>query len=116
MSELDDRSRLQHALQSAELVLDAVAARGLNIIFSDPLLIGGVERHLAIIGEAINKLSPDFRDRHPELEWKKIVRFRNFLVHEYFAIDYAIVVDILQVKLPALATVLSQLLSTPNAD
>jgi len=46
-----------------------------------------------VIGEGAARLGEDFRTRHPEVPWAKIVAFRNFLVHEYFALDWSIVWD-----------------------
>lgn len=54
-----------------------------------------VERQLGIIGEAVNK----FDAIHPELSIKnsrKIVGFRNRLVHSYDAVDASIVWVILK--------------------
>lgn len=116
MSALTDEQRLRHALHSATLILNEVAVRGLNTIVSDPLLYAGVERHLANIGEAINHLTPAFKDAHPELQWRSIVRFGNFLVHEYFAVDVSIVLDVIQTKLPQLVSAITPLINTNNAD
>ena len=41
------------------------------------------ERLLLIIGEAANHLSPQFRNKHPEIPWAIFVQFRNILAHEY---------------------------------
>jgi uncharacterized protein with HEPN domain len=41
------------------------------------------ERLLLIIGEAANNLSPQFRNKHPEIPWAIFIRFRNILAHEY---------------------------------
>ena len=49
-----------------------------------------------IIGEAANRIDPDFRDHNPEIEWKRIRGFRNRIVHDYFGIDYEIVWTIVE--------------------
>ena len=41
------------------------------------------ERLLLVIGEAANHLSPQFRNKHPEIPWPIFIRFRNILAHEY---------------------------------
>jgi uncharacterized protein with HEPN domain len=40
-------------------------------------------RALEIIGEASGKLSADFRDAHPEVDWRSLKSMRNLLIHEY---------------------------------
>jgi uncharacterized protein with HEPN domain len=42
-----------------------------------------VERLLLVIGEAANHVSPQFRRKHPETPWARIVGLRNILAHEY---------------------------------
>jgi uncharacterized protein with HEPN domain len=111
MSILNDQQRLKHALNAAVFIQDAVKERGLKTIIDDPLLMAGVERHLEIIGEAINRLSAAYKNEHPEIEWKKIVRFRNFLIHEYFSVDIAIVLNIIEEKLPQLIIAITPLVN-----
>ena len=42
-----------------------------------------VERQLHVIGEAAHHISPQFRKKHPEINWKRLVELRNVLAHEY---------------------------------
>ena len=42
-----------------------------------------VERQLHVIGEAAVHISPQFRKKHPEFNWKHLVELRNILAHEY---------------------------------
>lgn len=49
-----------------------------------------------IIGEAANYISPDFKSKHPETEWRKMTDLRNRFIHHYFGIDYEIVWRIVQ--------------------
>ncbi len=58
--------------------------------------------HIQIIGEAARALSPELRDRHPEVPWLDIMDMRNVLVHEYFGIDLDIVWRVIDRELPNL--------------
>ncbi len=42
-----------------------------------------VIRCLEIVGEAANKVSPAFRDDHPEISWRQIINLRHRLIHGY---------------------------------
>ena len=60
-----------------------------------------VERQLGIIGEAVNK----FDQLHPELSLenaRKIIGFRNRLIHAYDAVDTSMIWAILVNHLPLL--------------
>ncbi len=41
------------------------------------------ERLLEIIGEAAGRVSPAFRETHPEIPWRRVIGQRNVLAHEY---------------------------------
>ena len=42
-----------------------------------------VERQLHVIGEAAHHISPQFRKKHTEINWKRLVELRNVIAHEY---------------------------------
>ena len=50
-----------------------------------------VERNFEIVGEAASRISEDFKKLHPNVEWRIIKDFRNFIIHEYFGINNQIV-------------------------
>jgi uncharacterized protein with HEPN domain len=61
-----------------------------------------VERNFEIIGEAAARISEDFKMSHPEIEWRILKDFRNFIIHEYFGINNEIIWDTIQIRLPEL--------------
>lgn len=75
--------------------IDAIARFLSNadaVTFStNELLQSAVLHKLTVIGESASRISPELRQRNPEVEWRAIIGFRNILVHEYFAVDHAIV-------------------------
>lgn len=66
----------------------------------DEKTVDAVIRNLEIIGEAANRLSADFKEKHSEIEWTKIVGLRHRIVHEYFGVDLGIIWQIIQSDLP----------------
>lgn len=61
-----------------------------------------VVRNLEIIGEAVKGLSPDFRRAHKDIAWKDIGGMRGRLVHHYFGVNWDIVWDVIEHRLPEL--------------
>lgn len=54
------------------------------------------------IGEAVNRLSNEFRDNHPQIEWSKIYGMRCHLVHGYDMFDAEIAWDAIENYIPTL--------------
>jgi uncharacterized protein with HEPN domain len=46
-----------------------------------------VLHQLLVLGEAVKRLSPEFRARHPEIPWTLIAGMRDNLIHEYDSVD-----------------------------
>lgn len=68
----------------------------------DEVLQRACLRSLEVIGEAVKNLSEDFKADHIEIEWKKIAGMRDMLIHQYFGVDWQIVWDVLENKIPQL--------------
>ncbi|MBS3909086.1 MAG: DUF86 domain-containing protein [Actinobacteria bacterium] len=68
----------------------------------DELRSDAIMRNLEIIGEAANKISPEFKNAHPEIPWNDMVGMRNRLIHDYFRVDFVKVWDTVQKDIPAL--------------
>jgi uncharacterized protein with HEPN domain len=64
--------------------------------------IDSVVRNLEIIGEAAKNIPRDIRKQAPGIPWKKIVGFRNILVHEYYNVDLDNTWHIIDKQLPVL--------------
>ena len=69
-----------------------------------------VIRNLEIIGEATKGLSADFKTKHAQIEWKKLTGLRDKIIHHYFGVNWDIVWDVVQHKLPELQTQIEGLL------
>ena len=50
---------------------------------SDAKTTAAVEREITIMGEAVTKISVEFKNASPEVPWGRIVKLRNFYIHAY---------------------------------
>jgi len=96
MSKRDILFLLDDMLQSALKIKRYTKDIDYDLFVADEKTIDAVVRNFEIIGEAANRIDPDFRDSNPEIEWKRIRGFRNRIVHDYFGIDYEIVWTIIE--------------------
>ena len=90
---LDD---IQSAINN---ILDFTKGMTLEMYESDLKTRFAVERNFEIIGEAASRVSEEYKLRHPEIEWRILKDFRNFIIHEYFGINNEIVWDTIQLRL-----------------
>ncbi len=101
--------------QAGILIERFVEEKTFDNFAEDELLQTGVERKFKIIGEAINQLSQS----DPEVvqhisEYRRILSFRNILIHGYTQVDNHIVWDFIQTKLPNLHKEVQTLLDRPE--
>jgi len=61
-----------------------------------------VVRSLEIIGEATKKIPADFKVKWNSIQWKNMAGMRDRLIHDYIGVNYAIVWDVFQNKIPEL--------------
>lgn len=54
---------------------------------------------LSLIGEKANKLSDKLKIKYNEIEWDKVISFRNRVVHDYEGLDIFIIYKIISEKL-----------------
>ena len=57
---------------------------------------------ITIIGEAARRISTEFFEQHPAIPWREMIGMRNVIVHEHDQLDYEVIWDVVQNKLPEL--------------
>lgn len=81
----------------------------------DELTQDAVIRNLEVIGEAsrnVEKHFPEFAQAHPELPLAFAYQMRNAVAHGYFQVDLEIVWKTIDLDLPRLKSMISELLAT----
>ncbi|MCQ2323672.1 MAG: DUF86 domain-containing protein [Paludibacteraceae bacterium] len=81
-----DKERLEHILEASNKLLENKDKYTLEEIKANSVLFYGFVKLVEIIGEACYMLTKEFRESHPETNWKMIENMRHVLVHGYYAI------------------------------
>lgn len=98
----EPREFLRHILAEAEFLVGISAGLTRAKLEEDPVIQRAAVRSLEVIGEASKRVPADVRDAHPQVQWRSMARMRDRLVHDYFGVDFDIVWDVLQSKIPEL--------------
>jgi len=106
-----DKVYLRHILEAVEKIESYLAGISYEDFSKNSMAIDAVVRELEIIGEASNNLTERFREEHPDMFWAKMKAMRNFIIHEYFAVNTKIVWDTCKNNLPPLKRFIDGLLA-----
>jgi len=107
---------LTDIIEAADAIQRFLVDVGQNTFLRDELLQSAVLQKLMIIGEAASRLSKEFRDKHPEIEWEDIIGFRNIVVHAYFAVEWSIVWVAATQETPELRRKITEILTKEYAN
>ena len=114
----DARSFLWDVRDAADAIASFVQGRSFGDYAADRMLRSAVERQFEIIGEALSQLArtdPVLAALIPDL--RRIIGFRNALIHGYDRVNDAGVWRVIEVDLPPLraqaAALLAELGETP---
>ena len=100
---LRDTERLNHILQAIDNVEEFSSdLQSADALKQDKIHLHAIVFNVQIIGEAVYKLSLDFKDGHPDTPWDKIEKMRHILVHDYYRINLDIMWSVIKKDLPAL--------------
>jgi uncharacterized protein with HEPN domain len=97
-----DEGNLLDILKAARLAIEFKGQTNKDEFLADLKTQSAVLHQLLIIGEAVTRLSPEFRGAHPEVPWKLIAGTRDKLIHFYEGVDLDEVWKMVTADLPQL--------------
>ena len=112
--EVRDIERLQHILEATNVLIDYVEHHTLEEAQSNPVVYFGLVKHVEIIGEAVYKLTLQYRTSHNEVNWDDIERMRHVLVHGYYKIRPRQLWETIAVDIPQIKPIIEQLIKEYN--
>ncbi|MDE0302057.1 MAG: DUF86 domain-containing protein [Gammaproteobacteria bacterium] len=104
-----DVESLLDILASARIAKTYVEGVSHHEFLQDGQLQDSVIRRLEIIGEAVGRISPLFREKNPEVPWDRIKAMRNRMIHRYDDVDMTIIWDTVQESIPRLLAMIEPL-------
>ena len=97
-----DDAHVLDILKAASLAIEFKGSADKAAFLADAKTQSAVLHQLLVIGEAVKRLSPEFRAAHPEVPWRLIAGARDKLIHFYEGVDLEEVWKMVTSDLPEL--------------
>jgi uncharacterized protein with HEPN domain len=82
-----DNASLLDIAKAARLVLEFTQGMSQEEFEADVKTQSSVLYQTTIMGEAVKRLSPEFRQQHPSIPWAAIAGMRDKLIHDYDGVN-----------------------------
>ena len=109
-------SKDQNCLLSILEAIDKIKSYSNDFVNGDHLSednksFDAVLMNFIVIGEMVEKLSEDFKEKNSQIDWFNIKGFRNIIAHNYFGIDAEEIWQIIQTDIPKLKSEINNIIN-----
>ena len=107
-----DRANIEEVLYAIKHIEEYVKGiSSLDDLLADSRTYDAVMMNFILIGEACKRLPGTLKTANPQIDWKGINGYRNYIAHEYFGVDEHIVWGAIKAEVPQLKSEMTSLLS-----
>lgn len=110
-SRITSRDRLIHILESISSIENFLAGYSRSSFLADRKTIDATLFQFAVIGEVMTRVDQEILDNY-DFPWYKVRAFRNFILHEYHAIEDRVIWDTAKKDLPLLKEMVIKMLKS----
>ena len=104
-----NRERIEHILQCIQNIQSFTEDNGFNKFEDDVKVYYASLYQFAVIGEAVSNIDDEILKKY-DYPWYRVKSFRNFIMHEYHAVDARVVWDTIVLILPEFKDVIKLVL------
>ena len=111
MSRHDPTVALRQLAENARHAPELCARNTFVELVSDWQKRAAFERVMEVLGEAVKRLPPELTAKYPLVDWRGIAGMRDRVSHGYDAVDYDLLWQAAEKKVPELLTTVEQMLN-----
>jgi uncharacterized protein with HEPN domain len=104
-----DQVYLEHLLEAITKIESFTKGIARSDFDNNVMIQDAIIRNIEIIGEATKKISNEFSQSHQEIPWSEMAGMRNKLIHDYMVVDLDVVWKTIEVDLPLLKELISNI-------
>lgn len=110
---MNDRKLLDDIVE-AIVSIENIAVASYDEFLSDSKTQDAILYNLIILGEAANRISDQFKEKHSTIPWSAMIGTRNIIVHGYDQVKYLIIWKIIKNDLATLKRDIRNLLEATS--
>ena len=93
-----------------------VEGMGFDAFVADDKTASAVVRKLEIIGEATKNVPDPIRQKYPQVPWRDMAGMRDRIIHAYFDVNYSVIWETVENRIPLLQPIIGQILKDLEAE
>ncbi|HEY9660422.1 MAG TPA: DUF86 domain-containing protein [Allocoleopsis sp.] len=95
-----DNASLLDIVRAARLILEFAQGLEKTELAANLEKQSAILYQIVILGEAVKRLSSEFRNQHPEIPWREIAGMRDILTHQYDRVEVDEIWGVIQDDVP----------------
>jgi uncharacterized protein with HEPN domain len=107
-----DRTNMERIADELRYLKSVTAKTSREEFLRDETLQHALSMSILTIGECANRISGEFKDAHPQIEWVQIVAVRNIAAHGYWQLDMRQIWQAVEEDVPKLDEFVCEILGT----
>lgn len=108
------RLLLSDILQAAQDIQNFTQGKSREDFIADEKTKSAVLYKFAVMGEATKLLPDQVREQYPDIPWRSIAGLRDKVIHGYIGVDYDLLWETIDKKIPLVITGLRKILDKSN--
>lgn len=110
-----DKERLENILEACQIIIEQKKNDSLDDLTNNPIKFYGYVKLVEIIGEAVYKMTKEYKANHPEIPWRMMEGMRHVLVHDYYRISPEKLWNTMNSDIPELVPIIQVLLESSKS-
>ena len=106
---ITNRDRLGHIIDALSAIEEFVGSSSKSSFLNDKKTIDATLFQFAVIGEAICHIDEEILEKY-DFPWYKVRALRNFILHEYHAIEDVVIWETVKKDVPLLKKMIERIL------